>query len=211
MVEPRIHPPPPPTTPRLAPWDAVQELCNKLDRLIAVLEAWAPAAPPAPPVEWPGWEPITQKLDELIDIMAGVAPAPPPEWPGWEPVISKLDEIRNKLEVWVAKEPEEIYKKAIRATGTFYSDRMVNWTKGKRLLLRVDSTLNQSAQIQAIGNIRNTREGAVDINSALTCDANGRITIGLAWDDWQPYIGCKITVSTAPASGDLTIEAVIQE
>ena len=189
-MEPKIHPPPPPTTPRLAPWDAVQELCNRLDRLIALLEGAAPAPP-----------------------------APPPEWPGWEPVISKLEEIRRRLEVleitvttpWVAKEPEEIYKKGIRTTGTFYSDKMVNWTRGKRLLLRVDSSLNQAVQIQPIGNIRNSKEGAVDINSALPCTANGKITIGLAWDDWHPYIGAKITVSTAPASGDITIEAVIQE
>lgn len=188
MERGKIHPPPPPTTPRLAPWDAVQELCNRLDRLITLMEGVAPPT----------------------------APAPPPEWPGWEPVISKLDEILNKLEVleitattvWVAKEPEEIYKKAIRATGTFYTT-MVNWTKGKRLLLSVISSLDQAVQIQPIGNIRNTTGGAVDINSALPC--TGNITIGLAWDDWHPYVGAKITVSVAPASGDLKIEAIIQE
>ncbi|MBA7664355.1 hypothetical protein ES703_72413 [subsurface metagenome] len=182
-----MHPPPPPSTPRLAPWEHVEELCKKLDRLLAVLE--------------------------------GVAPAPPPEWPGWEPVTSKLDEILREIKTldikvttpWVAKEPEEIYRGSIRTAGTFYSDRTVNWTKGKRLLLKVDSSLNQAVQIQAIGNINSARDGAVDINGPLACGANGKITIGLAWDDWHPYIGVRITVAVAPTAGILNIWAVVQE
>ena len=186
MVEPRIHPPPPPTTPRLAPWDHVQVLCNKLDRLIAILE--------------------------------GATPAPPPEWPGWEPVISKLDEIKNQLKelkitavtTWEAKEPQEIYRESIRAAGTFHSE-LINWTKGKRLILKVESTLNQAVQIQPIGNINNSIDKSVDIDASLPCTANGNISVGLAWDDWHPYIGAEITVAVAPTSGQLVIEAVIQE
>ena len=112
---------------------------------------------------------------------------------------------------WVAKEPEEIYRKEIRTAGTFYCDRMVNWTKGKRLLLRVVSSLNQSIQIQAMGNINDAKEGSTDINNPQACAAHDRISIGLAWDDWQPYIGAKIIVATAPTAGVLTILAVIQE
>lgn len=190
MVEPKIHPPPKPSTPRLAPWDHVDDLCNKLDKLIAVLEAWAPTAPP-----------IT----------------PPLEWPGWEPVISKLNEIKEqigKLEFtapWVAKEPEEIFRKAIRAAGTLNSDKMTNWTKGKRLLLRADSSLDQAVQIQATGNIENSVNGAVGIPVAEPCPAGGKISIGLAWDDWHPYIGCQITIAIAPTTGMLIVSAVIQE
>ncbi len=186
MAEGKIYPPPTITTPRRAPWDHVEELCKKLDRLIAVLEAWAPTAPPI-------------------------------EWPGWEPVISKLDEIKEQIgeleftAPWVAKEPEEIFRKAIRATGTLNSDKMANWTKGKRLLLRVDSSLDQAVQIQAMGNIGNTVNGAVDIGAALPCAAGGKISIGLAWDDWHPYIGCKIASAIAPTTGSLIISAVIQE
>jgi len=51
MAKPGINPPPKPTTPKLAPWDAVQNLCNRLDRLIEILETWpAPPAPPEPGV-----------------------------------------------------------------------------------------------------------------------------------------------------------------
>ena len=181
-----MHPPPPPSTPRLAPWDHVEALCNKLDRLIAILE--------------------------------GAAPAPPPEWPGWEPVISKLDEIKSQLKelkitavtTWEAAEPVEIYREAIRAAGTFHSE-LVNWTKGKRLILKVENTLNQAVQIQPIGNVKNSVDKSVDINGPFPCTANGNISVGLAWDDWHPYVGAKITVVIAPTSGELKIEAVVQE
>ena len=185
MAESKIYPPPTITTPRRAPWDHVEELCNKLDKLIALLEAWVPTAP----TEWPGWGPVTSILDEIKELLGALEITAP----------------------WVAKEPEEIFRQAIRATGTLKSDRMANWTKGKRLLIRVDSSLDQAVQIQATGNIGNTVNGAVDIGPAYTCDAGGRISIGLAWDDWQPYIGCEITIATAPTTGNLIILAVIQE
>jgi len=190
VVEPRIHKPPAPTTPRLAPWDHVEALCNKLDRLIALFEGVAPPAPPPPP----------------------------PEWPGWEPVISKLDEIKNQLKTleisvtttWEAKEPKEIYREAIRTADTFHSE-LVNWKKGKRLILKVNNTLNQAVQIQTIGNIIDAIDSSVDINGPLPCTAHSYISIGLAWDDWQPYIGANIIVATPPTAGVLTISAVIQE
>lgn len=190
MVEDKIHPPPKVTTPRLAPWDHVEALCSKLDRLIALIEAWAPTAPP---------------------------PAPPVEWPGWEPVISKLDEIKRQLaEItittpWVAKAAEEIYRESIRTAATYYTYKMVDWNKGKRLLLRVESSLDQSVQIQPFGNISNSMQGSTDINGVLACAANGKISVGFAWDDWHPYVGAKIIVATAPTTGVLTIKAVIQE
>jgi len=176
-----MHPPPPVSTPRLAPWEHVEELCKKLDKLIALLEGVAPA---------PGWDPVTSKLDEIL---------------------REIKALEVAVTTWVAKEPEEIYRGSIRAAGAFYSDKMVNWTKGKRLLLKVDSSLNQAIQIQAIGNINNARDEAVDINGPLPCVANGKMTIGLAWDDWHPYVGVEITVAVAPTAGILTIWAVVQE
>lgn len=112
---------------------------------------------------------------------------------------------------WVAKEPEEIYRYAIRTSGTFYSNKMVDWTKGKRLVIKVESSLNQAVQIQVIGNTVDDMELAIDINGPFPCTANGNISIGLAWDDWHPFVGIRITTAIAPTSGVLTISAVIQE
>lgn len=52
MVQPanELNPPPPVTTPRLAPWEHVEELIKRLDRLIAILEQWVPTVPGVPVV-----------------------------------------------------------------------------------------------------------------------------------------------------------------
>jgi len=112
---------------------------------------------------------------------------------------------------WAAREPEEIYNYAIRTTGTFYSDSMIDWREGKRLLVKVESSLDQDVEIQLIGNIANDMELATDIDIAYTCPANDNISLGPAWDHWCPYIGVRITVATAPTKGVLTISVVSQE
>jgi len=116
------------------------------------------------------------------------------------------------LTPWKAKTPEQIYSNAIRAVGTFYSDVMVDWTKGKRLVIKVESSLNQPCVIQAIGNFVDDMNSATDIGDPEDCLANGNISIGLAWDDWMPFIGVRITtVAPAPGAGILNVWSVIQE
>ncbi len=112
---------------------------------------------------------------------------------------------------WVAKDPEQIFSQALRSAGVFYSDRMVNWTEGKRILFKAESSLNQAVTIQPIGNISDDMSLAVDINGALPLAANANLSVGLAWDDWHPYVGIKITVGVAPTAGLLTISAIVQE
>jgi len=112
---------------------------------------------------------------------------------------------------WVAREPEQIFSQALRSAGVFYSDRMVNWTEGKRILFKAESSLNQAVTIQVIGNINNDMKLATDINAALPLAANANLSVGLAWDDWHPYVGIKITVGVAPTAGLLTISAIVQE
>lgn len=58
----------------------------------------------------------------------------------------------------------------------------------------------------------NTTGIQVDTNiAALPCTANGNISVGLAWDDWQPYIGVRVTAAVAPTAGLLSVWAVVQE
>lgn len=169
MEEPRgkMHPPPRPTTPRVAPWDAVQELCDRLDRLIAALEGLTPG-------EFPSIEAEIKAVWEAGDI------------------IKILDFIE------------------IRAVGVTNTE-MLQWTKGKRLILKVTSTLDQAITVQVVGNIDDAIFGAVNINAPLPCAALSNITVGLAWDDWHPYIGAVLTHAVAPTQGIVKVEAVIQE
>jgi len=179
--EDKVYPPPPVTTPKVAPWDAVQELCNRLDRLISLIEAWVPVtAPPGVPG---------------VPSVPGVPGAPV------ELTIATQ---------WKAGEPIEIFKERIRTAGTFYSPRLIDFRNGKRLVLKTESTLNQPVQIQAVANIYDNRVGIVEIGPITPCPANESTTIGLAWDDLTPYVGMRIAVATAPTTGELKIEGVVQ-
>lgn len=162
-----MHPPPPPSTPRLAPWDHVDELCKKLDRLIEILEGWVPGG-------------------------AGGITA----------------EVRTP---WVAGDIKTMLQDLqIRNAGATNTE-MLAWTNGKRLIIKVTSTLDQNINVQVVGNIENGIFGAVNINAPLLCAAFSNITIGLAWDDWHPYIGAVLTHAVAPTQGVVKVEAVIQE
>jgi hypothetical protein len=114
-------------------------------------------------------------------------------------------------ESWEATEPEQIFSQAILSAGNYYGDRMIDWTRGKRLVIKAESSLSQAVQIQVVGNTTDTKDLATDIGPPLPCPANGNISVGLAWDDWHPYIGIRIEVAVAPTAGLLTISAVIQE
>ncbi len=172
----------------------------------------AEAAPPNEKLDY-----LIECLTTLVPVLAQVAESNTQliellqQWLAAQGVPPAEGVEVTVLTPWVAKEPEEIYRYAIRTTGTFYSSKMVDWTKGKRLVIKVESSLNEAIQVQIIGNTVNDIEMATDINGVLPCSANGNISVGLAWDDWHPYVGVRITVATAPTAGILSIWAVIQE
>ena len=183
-----------------------------LGAAIASLRAARPAegAPPDEKLEY-----LLECLNTLCEVLAELADSNRQlitQFQQWLAAqgIEPAAEV-SILTQWSAKEPEQIFNQDIRATGTFYSEKMVDWTKGKRLLFKVESSLNQAVEIQLIGNISDDRNLATDVGPSLTCTANGNISVGPAWDDWHPYIGVRITVSVAPTAGILTISAVIQE
>jgi len=168
--------------------------------------------------------PTDEKLDYLIECLTTLVPVLAQVAEGQTTLIQQLQQWLaaqgvppgEGIEVtvtapWVAKAPEQIFSQAIRAAGIFYSDKMVNWTRGKRLVIKVESSLNQVCQIQLIGNIADTRELAPDVGPLLPCAANDNVSAGLAFADWHPYIGVRITTALAPTAGILTITAVIQE
>jgi len=165
--------------------------------------------------------PTDEKLDYLIEVLTTLIPLLAEVSQRQASLIELLEELLGRppedrapiivLAPWVTKEPEEIYRFAIRTAGTFYSNKMVDWTGGKRLLVKVESSLDQAVEIQLIGNIVDDMELATDIDIPKTCPANDNISIGPAWDHWCPYIGVRITAAAAPTSGFLTISAVSQE
>ncbi|MBA7585508.1 hypothetical protein ES708_27492 [subsurface metagenome] len=171
--------------------------------------------------------PPEEKLNYLIDVLTALIPVLAEVAERQASLIQLFEQwlaaqgVEPGVEVgvripWVAKDPEEIYRYAISTKGTFYSNKMVDWTQGKRLVIKVESSLNWAVNIQIIGNTVDDMELATDINGPIPCAAGGNISVGLAWDDWHPYVGVRITAPPLPPApfepaGILTISAVVQE
>ncbi|GAI94374.1 unnamed protein product [marine sediment metagenome] len=170
--------------------------------------------------------PLDEKLDFLIEALTTLVPVLAEVAEGQAELITAMQqwlaaqgipvappegvEVTVRTD-WIAKEPEQIFSSAIRSAGTFYTDRMVNWTRGKRIVFKAESSLNQAVNLQVIGNIVDDAARATDIGLALPLAANGNLSVGLAWDDWTSYVGLRVTAAVAPTAGILTIYAVIQE
>lgn len=159
--------------------------------------------------------PPEEQLKYLTDLLEAIAEGQAQlivlleQWLAAQGIVPGVEVSVKTL--WRAKDPEQIYSHAIRVIGTFTSDTMVNWIEGKRILIKVESSLNQALNIQVIGNHVENFDSAVNINAPLPCPANTNISIGLAWDDWHPFIGIRITTAIAPTAGILNIYAVLQE
>lgn len=104
----------------------------------------------------------------------------------------------------------EIYNVAIVGASTYYST-WFNYTNG-RLLIDVVSTMDQACTLQVVGNISESYATAKNIGVPQNCPIGSITTsgldIGLAFDDWHPYIGVMITTAIAPTTGSLVIKAL---
>ncbi len=174
--------------------------------LIATLFAQRPAAA-APETEKLDYltklmENMLTAIGSILDAVLKLVKAQVPAAPG---VVSSVKTP------WLATEPMEIFKGAVRAAGTIFGSQMVDFRNGKRLAIKVESSLDQGVQVQVIGNFDQTEKLATDIGPPLAVPANGNGSTGLAWDDWLPYIGVRIVVPLAPTVGILNIRAVQQE
>ncbi len=163
-----------------------------------------------------------EKLDYLIDLLTALLPILATVAEGQNSLISLMEQwlaaqgIEPGVEltvntIWKAKEPEELYDQPIRSVGTFVTDKMADWTQGKRLLLKVESSLDQACTIQLRGNMTDSGLLPINIGAPAACPANDNISISPAWDDWHPFIGAEIVTAIAPTTGMLKIWVVIQE
>ena len=184
---------------------------------VAIATLWAARPARAAPTD--------EKLDFLIEALTILVPVLAEVVEGQTQLVAAMQQwlaaqgiapVDGAVEVsvktpWIAKEPEQIFNSTIRSAGNFYTDRMVDWTKGKRIMFKAESSLNQAVTLQVIGNIVDDKARATDINGALPLAANDNLSVVLAWDDWHPFVGIEIVLAVAPTAGTLTISAVIQE
>jgi len=153
------------------------------------------------------------KLDHLIDVSEAILN-------GLAQVNLYLSQIsgmepgetpENVSNRWVARDPEVIFDQEVRQAGVIRANLMVDYSNGKRAVIKVESSLDQVADIQTIGNIIDNFDSATDIGPSIPCPANDNISIGLGWDDWHPWISVQMNLAGAPTAGRLRIAVVIQE
>jgi len=167
--------------------------------------------------------PADEKLNYLIELLTALIPVLAAVAEGQATLNESFQQwlalqgIEPGVEVsistpWIAQEPVEIFNREVReAAAILDCDKMIDYRRGKRLHIKVQSSLDQAVTFQVIGNIEDSMALAVNINAALPVAANGNISVGLAWDDWHPFIGARITVGAAPTTGRLKVEYSIQE
>ncbi|MFA5186793.1 MAG: hypothetical protein WC551_09975 [Patescibacteria group bacterium] len=153
------------------------------------------------------------KLDHLIDLSTAILA-------GLERTNLYLAQIagagpgaisESVLTPWVARDAVVIFDQEVRQAGDIPADLMVDYSNGKRAIIKVESSLDQAADIQTIGNIVDSFDSSTDIGPVIACPANDNISIGLAWDDWHPWIGVRMNLAVAPTAGRLRIAVVIQD
>jgi hypothetical protein len=153
------------------------------------------------------------KLDHLIDLETAILA-------GLEKTNLYLKQIAESgpagisesiLTPWVARDAVVIFDQEVRQAGVIPANLMVDYSNGKRTIIKVESSLDQAADIQTIGNIDNNFDSATDIGPSLPCPINDNISIGLAWDDWHPWISVRMNLAIAPTAGRLKIVVVIQD
>lgn len=112
--------------------------------------------------------------------------------------------------------PQIIFNAAFGAIpiGTYLS-LLLDCQGVNRILLFAISTLDVPVALQAMGNIENVPATSSLINGLIPCPIGSVITthvgIGLAYDDWHPYVGAQVGVAVNPTVGSLIIYAVVQE
>lgn len=114
------------------------------------------------------------------------------------------------LTPWIGQDPVQIYQQAIRNVGNFTSDHMIDMRNAKRLLIKAESSFDQAVIIQLVGNDSDTFNLATNVGGPHPLPVNGNLAIGLAWDDWHPYIGVTIAVAVPPTTGLITIRQSLQ-
>ena len=111
----------------------------------------------------------------------------------------------------LAREPAQLFSQAVRTAGAFPFTSFLDCRNSRRILIRVVSTLDQDLIVQLQGSFVDSVAAATDINGPFACPAGGIVDIGLAEDDWHPYIGGTMTLVLVPTVGDLTVFGVKQE
>jgi hypothetical protein len=182
-TEKRFNPPPGPSTPKEAPWTDISSLLKRQDTIITQQAS------------------LIAQQTEMIAYLRAISGLSPGGTeitvPGYTPE---------------APDPTLLvqYPYTGLAPGMFTTD-YVNFKKGWRLAIHIESTLNQAVTLQPIGNIFNSSLKASTIGIATVLLAGLNTTFTFGWNQWQSYIWVNSTIFVQPTVGTLTFWYTIQK
>lgn len=182
-TERRFNPPPAVSTPKEAPWTDIQSLMLRQDTIITQQASL-----------------IAQQTEMIayLKAISGLSPGGTEiTIPGYTPE---------------SPEPTQLvqYPYTGLAPGTFTTDG-IDFRKGWRLAIHVESTLNQAVTLQTIGNIFNSSGKASTIGVAVVLLPSANTTLTYNWNQWHPHIWVNSTIAVQPTAGTLTFWYTIQK
>jgi selenocysteine lyase/cysteine desulfurase len=81
----------------------------------------------------------------------------------------------------------------------------------KRIAFRIVNGLDVAITAHVLANFTNSSVDADLVGGDVVVATLDHESIVPAWDDWQPYMGMRLTIMGIPTSGTLTVQAVVQE
>lgn len=155
--------------------------------------------------------PDEKKSDYVIKLLEELVATNAATFKAIQDLTSIFQAVVNVLTPWIAKDPEQIFDAAITTAGTFECDKMTDFKSGKRMIVWIESSLDQAVQVQVTGNINDNKAAATNIGAPIPVPINTNQAAVLGFGNWHPYVGVRITAGVAPTAGRLTVWTVIQE
>jgi hypothetical protein len=97
-----------------------------------------------------------------------------------------------------------------RSDEAIVPEKMADCRGAIRVVVVIRNEFDVDCGYSIIGNIGNSYTGAIEITSD-TATAGTPTLYNLAFEEWQPYIGCVLTPDSNPSSGSADVFVVIQE
>lgn len=103
-----------------------------------------------------------------------------------------------------------------RSASAFVGKQMVDMRNQKRLVIKIESSLDVDVSVQLMGDFSDTTaiqiSNGVEVGSSVPCAANSTAGIGVGVDgNWYPFLGIQVTPAAAPSQGIITARAITQE
>jgi hypothetical protein len=97
-----------------------------------------------------------------------------------------------------------------RSTEEIFPDHMADCRGAIRVVVVVRNEFDQNCTYSIIGNIGDSYTGAIEIASG-TATAGTPTLYNLAFEEWEPWVGCTLTPGTGPSSGSADVYVIVQE